>query len=148
MMAAVAWPDLSGAAALGVWRLARGAGTVDPDTADSPGGAFLRSVAEEVCERVAWCVEQGDCASDEVLADLAHEVADGAASVEGAATVAGHEAWSIFVDLAAWRIDTTDYGPPVADDLTGTVARCALYVIARDLAGWLLSNADEIGGGV
>ena len=98
--------------------------TVQP----SPGARFLRSVADDLAERIAYTFEHGDM--DPRAADLERElegeVADGAVPIYTAAR------WAVFADLAAWQEDPGDIGGWPAD-LTDA-AGMALYMIAERLA--------------
>lgn len=112
--------------------------TVNP----SPGAQFLRSVADDLAERIAYIFEVGDL--DPRAADLGleleeevHEVADGAVPVYTG------ERWAVFADLAAYNEDPDDIGGWPAD--LNDAAGMALYMIADRLARALVDAwADEL----
>lgn len=106
-----------------VYSLARMAECADPDSLTSPGGRFLLAVGEHVEDR------RGD---GDDLHDLAAEIADSAIPAYT------HDLWSVFVDLGAWREDTSDLGDE-SGDLTRS-ASLALYVVAERLALALLDE--------
>lgn len=118
--------------------LAGRASTCGPDSAESPGAAFLRSVRDDTLEAIS------DYLADDPTADLdridddgrLHEVADTAVPVYTA------ERWAIFTDLGAWERDISDYG--VSDDMT-TACGIALYDIALQLASELVT---EVAGAI
>lgn len=139
---------------LSTWHLADMAGCASPDRPDgigcappadlstvrpSPGAQFLRRVADDLAERIAYIFEDLDpacCDLERELENEVHEVADGAAPIYTG------ERWAVFTDLAAWQEDIADYGTP--DDLTDA-AGMALYVIADRLALALVESwADEL----
>ena len=142
---------------LTTWHLANLAGCGSPDRPDgigvsppadlstvapSPGAKFLRSVADDLAERIAY--HFADLDLDPAGCDLAreldeglHEVADAAPSVYTGAR------WAEFADLAAWDEDAAELGAS-ADDLTGA-AGVALYMIAERLARALVEAwAEEL----
>jgi hypothetical protein len=102
------------------YALAALAGVACPDSPSSPGGRWLQGIAEHVAERR----HDGD--------DLAHEIADSAVPPYTS------EVWQIFVDLALWHEDVSDYAAE-GDDLTRR-ASLALYVVAERLADALLAG--------
>lgn len=111
--------------------------TVNP----SPGAQFLRSVADDIAERIAYHFDDDDDPREHepwelvyLLADDIAEVADSAPSVYTAAR------WAEFADLAAWQEDIADFGP--LDDLTAS-AGIALYMIAERLAAALVERWGE-----
>lgn len=132
---------------LSTWHLANLAGCGSPDRPDgigvsppadlstvdpSPGAKFLRSVADDTAERIAYHFA-GDDPRQYDPADLADMLAEELAEVaDGAPSVYTHTRWEQFTDLAAWNEDTAEYGVP-EDDLTAS-AGVALYVIAERLA--------------
>ena len=142
---------------LTTWHLANLAGCGSPDRPDgigvsppadlstvdpSPGAKFLRSVADDLAERIAYVFADPDL--DPASCDLAreleeelHEVADAAPSVYTGAR------WAEFADLAAWDEDPSDIGGWPAD-LTDA-AGVALYMIAERLALALVESwAEEL----
>ena len=141
---------------LTTWHLANLAGCGSPDRPDgigvsppadlstvdpSPGAKFLRSVADDTAERIAYHFagddpRQYDPADlADMLAEELHEVADAAPSVYTGAR------WAEFADLAAWQEDAAELGAS-ADDLTAA-AGVALYVIAERLALALVESWGE-----
>lgn len=131
---------------LSTWHLANLAGCGSPDRPDgigvsppadlstvapSPGALFLRSVADDTAERIAYVFADPDldpasCDLARELEEEVHEVADAAPSVYTGAR------WAEFADLAAWQEDPSDLGGWPAD-LTDA-AGVALYMIAERLA--------------
>lgn len=109
-----------------VWELARLAGCMDPDNAESPGARFLSRVADDYREAIAdeWYDD-----------DSPHEIADSAVPVYT------HERWQVFVDLGAYQEDISEYGDDYGADLTGAAA-VALYMIAERLV-YALAQEDE-----
>lgn len=104
---------------LSVYGLARLADVASPDSSDSPGARWLMNVASAASEMIAECAEYGGDP-----ADAAHETADAIVPVYTS------EIWAVFCDLAAWNVDTSDYGQ--AEDMTRS-ASLALYVVAERL---------------
>ena len=140
---------------LTTWHLANLAGCGSPDRPDgigvsppadlstvapSPGALFLRSVADDLAERIAYVFADLDPAGCDLTRELEeelHEVADAAPSVYTGAR------WAEFADLAAWNEDAAELGAS-ADDLTGA-AGVALYMIAERLARALVEAwAEEL----
>lgn len=139
---------------LTTWHLADMAGCGSPDRPDgigcappadlstvvpSPGAKFLRSVADDLAERIAYHFEASgqdprDVDLERELEDEVHEVADGAVPIYTGTR------WAVFTDLAAWQESMADYGPP--DDLTDA-AGAALYMIAERLAVALVEAWGE-----
>lgn len=140
---------------LTTWHLANLADCESPDRPDgigcappadlstvqpSPGAKFLRSVADDLAERIAYIIEYGDMDPRDVdlereLEDEVHEVADGAVPVYTAAR------WAVFADLGAYNEDPGDIGGWPAD-LTDA-AGAALYMIAERLAAALVEKWGE-----
>ena len=140
---------------LTTWHLANLAGCGSPDRPDgigvsppadlstvdpSPGALFLRSVADDLAERIAYVFADLDPAGCDLTRELEeelHEVADAAPSVYTGAR------WAEFADLAAWDEDAAELGAS-ADDLTAA-AGVALYMIAERLARALVEAwAEEL----
>ncbi len=103
-----------------IYTLARLADCGDPDTPESDGATFLRSVESSVAEAIEYGAD----------ADTAHEIADGCVPVYT------HGVWSTFVDLQAYQEDATELGDD-GSDLTKS-AQIALYMIGERLATALL----------
>ena len=138
---------------LTTWHLANLAGCGSPDRPDgigvsppadlstvapSPGALFLRSVADDLAERIAYVFADLDPAGCDLTRELEeelHEVADAAPSVYT------FTRWQEFTDLAAWQEDAAELGAS-ADDLTAA-AGVALYVIAERLALALVESWGE-----
>ena len=138
---------------LTTWHLASLAGCGSPDRPDaigvsppadlstvapSPGALFLRSVADDLAERIAYVFADLDPAGCDLAHELEeelYEVADAAPSVYTGAR------WAEFVDLAAWQEDAAELGAS-ADDLTAA-AGVVLYVIAERLALALVESWGE-----
>jgi hypothetical protein len=116
------------------YHLASLANCGSPDSVDSPGAAFLSSVARDVADRVNDdpAVAREDIA--DLIEDGAHEIADSAVPVYT------HQRWQTFVDLQAYQEDTSEYG--AIDDLTNA-AGVALYMVANRL---VLALAEELTG--
>lgn len=146
-MADVASPDRSD-----------GIGTTDtaPTGDGSPGAVFLRHVATDLAERVAWATEHDDFDPDE-FGDLAGSVADDAVPTYTA------ERWQVFTDLAAWqevgsntvvgrygdrREEAEVDGLPLSGDMSDMAGQ-VLYAIALRLVNALVADAvetaDELG---
>lgn len=148
--------------------LARMAGCADPDRPDgsmitrvvegepnrevlwrhdgsaSPGALFLRRVEDAARERWdTWTVKGESWPPEWADALWIHEVADGAVRDLG-----GGERWQVFVDLAAWQEDVTDYEASHTANAEhgGTLtylATCALCVIAARLVRALVKSWAE-----
>ena len=129
---------------LTTWHLANLAGCGSPDRPDgigvsppadlstvdpSPGAKFLRSVADDLAERIAYVFADLDPAGCDLARELEGEVQEVA---DAAPSVYTFTRWQEFTDLAAWQEDATELGAS-ADDLTGA-AGVALYMIAERLA--------------
>ncbi|WLW38545.1 hypothetical protein [Streptomyces phage Vanseggelen] len=118
-------------------RLAGDAETLDPDTQDSPGARFLKSVRDSVVESVEY-VAGSDGLS---LAEAAEFVRDGDAIGEiadSAPSVYTHQLWSEFLDLGGYREDLEAHELNVAD--LNVIPGVALYHIAWRLASVLLEE--------
>jgi len=144
---------------LTTWHLANLAGCGSPDRPDgigvsppadlstvdpSPGALFLRSVADDTAERIAYHFADLDPAGCDLARELEGEVQEVA---DAAPSVYTFTRWQEFTDLAAWQEDATELGAS-ADDLTGA-AGVALYVIAERLAlalvdAWAEELAAEV----
>lgn len=117
---------------LSTWRLADMADSPSaPDNESSPGAVFLRSVRDDLADRLEYA---DDVAIDD-FEDEIHEIADSAPDVYTT------RRWAEFVDLAAWGEDPTDLGAD-ATDMTAAAGVC-LYMIAERLARALLDLAIE-----
>jgi hypothetical protein len=138
---------------LTTWHLANLAGCGSPDRPDgigvsppadlstvapSPGALFLRSVADDLAERIAYVFADLDPAGCDLARELEGEVQEVA---DAAPSVYTFTRWQEFTDLAAWQEDATELGAS-ADDLTGA-AGVALYVIAERLALALVESWGE-----
>ena len=140
---------------LTTWHLANLAGCGSPDRPDgigvsppadlstvapSPGALFLRSVADDLAERIAYVFADLDPAGCDLTRELDEEV-QGVA--DAAPSVYTFTRWQEFTDLAAWQEDATELGAS-ADDLTAA-AGIALYAIAERLALALVESwAEEL----
>ena len=140
---------------LTTWHLANLAGCGSPDRPDgigvsppadlstvdpSPGAKFLRSVADDLAERIAYVFADLDPAGCDLTRELDEEV-QGVA--DAAPSVYTFTRWQEFTDLAAWQEDATELGAS-ADDLTAA-AGIALYAIAERLALALVESwAEEL----
>lgn len=111
------------------YALARLAECASPDSLDSPGARFLASVADAVADHIDY----NEGAWDD---DDAHEIADGAVPVYT------HERWQVFVDLAAYQEDPSEWGE--ITDMTEAAAVC-LYMIAERLACAVAAEITEGG---
>lgn len=115
---------------LTVYALARLADCAEPDSPDSPGGQWLRRLAEDAFDVLR------DRSAEEEPQDVIHEIADAYVPVY---TI---DVWKIFVDLGAWEAlqdawdDGLISGPPEHRDQH---AQVALYVIAERLLTALLA---------
>lgn len=110
-----------------IYTLAILARCADPNSADSPGGRFLRRVETATLETVE---------DDQDVDDARHEIADGAVPVHT------HDRWQTFVDLAAYNEDLEELAG-TSGDMTAN-AGFALYLIAERLAGTLLATLDTL----
>jgi len=111
------------------WELARLADVSDPDSVTTAGAVWLREVEEAILELLEE-VDAGLSADD--LVDRAHEVADTAVPIYTP------ELWKVFVDLGAWQVDTSEFGP-IEDMEKG--AQIALYVTAETLVNAIVGEA-------
>lgn len=103
-----------------------------PASETSPGGAFLRGIANDmpdVLERVAL--------GEEDVSDVVSETANSAPDYRT------YTCWQEFADLQAWQEDISEFGDPSAEDLTISVASRALYIIAERLVNVLITEAKE-----
>ena len=134
-----------------VYALARMAECSDPDSFTSPGARWLVSTAESALEAWTWARDHDelgevDAANDRWWLDWADEARCEVA--DQAVPIGTHSMWSVFTDLAAWQVDTSDYGTGDTDDPMGRGAAVALYVIADTLAmalwaGWAEELEEE-----
>ncbi len=110
--------------------------TVQP----TPGALFLRWVADDLAERIAYIFEDLDPACCDLERELENEVHE---VVDGAVPIYTGERWAVFADLAAYNEDPGDIGGWPAD-LTDA-AGAALYMIAERLALALVESwAEEL----
>lgn len=137
------------------WHLADLAGCGSPDRPDgigvsppadmstvqpTPGALFLRWVADDLAERIAYIFEDLDPACCDLARELEEELREVA---DGAVPVYTGERWAVFADLAAYNEDPGDIGGWPAD-LTDA-AGAALYMIAERLALALVESwAEEL----
>ena len=116
--------------------LANTADVAEPDTPESPGAHFLRTIAEEVDDMLA-----DPNLTDDELTDAIEERADAIVPVYTA------ELWAVFVDLAAYREDdeTGAMAEYVSSGPAGMswAAGFALYQIARRLMETLIAESQE-----
>lgn len=112
-----------------VWQLARLAGVAYPDALDSPGGKWLRLVANTVED-----VRDYGTTDESTLRDAVSEQADNLVPVYT------YDRWKVFVDLAAWEVYTEGLAPP--DDMTA-MAGVALYLVAERLLDALWEKERE-----
>lgn len=117
---------------LTVYRLAREAECMDPDSDETAGAKFLYHVRD----RVAELIEEHPGSTVDDLGDSITELADGAPDVYT------YTRWLEFVDLGAWQEEIGEYGEP--EDLTAA-AGIALYMIAERLAVALIGQYSEDG---
>jgi hypothetical protein len=106
------------------YALANLAEVAAPDAGRSPGATWLRRVADAA--RCAWEADPDVC----VYQDGMQELADGLVPVYTA------ELWAVFVDLALYQEDLSDWGPPSEPDMT-RLASLACYEVATRLIGAL-----------
>lgn len=100
-----------------------------PDTRESLGAQFLLEVQEATAARRA------DFDGSEDMTDVAHEIADGAASIYSTIDL-----WRTFVDLAGFREDVSDLGFEFDCNEAEKYPMTALYLIADRLASALLGD--------
>lgn len=118
-----------------------------PDDWTSPGALFLTSVRDAVCEVV-------DEVDDDDIADLAETMNDFLHVLADAAVPVGtFERWTVWTDLGGWQYAPalTDLGTTEVDveNLTDNLAASVLYLVARDVASALVSDAaDQIGDAI
>ena len=110
-----------------VWTLAGMAGVASPDSLTSPGAEWLELVA-------AYLVGAAEELAEAVYPeDMIYEMADGLVPIYT------HERWQVFVDLAAYTEDITDFGP--IDDME-QAAGVALFMIAERLLTALVAEEE------
>lgn len=115
---------------MNAYQLARTADCADPETLESPGAEWLHSVAASVDEIVAIKRDGSDYWQDSV-----------AETADMLVPIYNHRRWQVFVDLAAWQEDISDYGG-VEGDMTAA-AGVALYAIAERLLYALVEMAED-----
>lgn len=106
---------------LNAYELAQLADCGEPANSDSPGAKFLCSMRDALIDAREYSGDAFD--PDEDL----HELADGAVPVYT------YQRWQVFLDLAGWQVDTSDYGDDVRADALTEHAGVVLYVIADAL---------------
>lgn len=111
-----------------VWAADVDCGT--PDGSESPGALWLIRVVEAAREAF-----EGFAEGDE-LSDVVHEIADGVVPIYT------HERWLVFVDLAAYNEDVSEYGSEDTD-LTAQ-AGVALYMIAERVVGRVAEQLELV----
>lgn len=112
-----------------IYRLARMAGCADPDSGDSLGATFLRSVETTTNE----AIEYGEHTDGSDLSDVVHGIADSCVPVYNI------DIWQTFTDLVAWDIDLDDIGGSSGDMTMDATA--SLYLIGQTLAEEILTEA-------
>jgi hypothetical protein len=110
------------------YQLAQLADVTSPDSPTSPGAVWLLRVASDAEDLWDWGKETED------LTDTISEYADQAVPVYT------HERWKVFVDLAAYTEEVTEFGP--VEDMTAA-AGVALYMIAERLLNALIEEKRE-----
>lgn len=115
---------------LNAFELARLADVASPDASDSPGAQWLEHV--QLVARELVSANPGVDADD--LADAISEGADSAVPIYT------HERFQVFVDLAAYTEDVTDFGP-IEDMEQG--AGIALYMVAERLIRALIAEGSQ-----
>ena len=113
--------------ALSAYALARLADCNDPDTLDSDGAEFLKSIRDDVVETF-----ENDNWSADTYATI-WGIAD------SNVPVMTHDIAKAFVDLCAYNEDVSDYVTDGGTDLVRNM-KVALYVIGERLAGALLEE--------
>lgn len=106
------------------WQLAHMAEVASPDASDSKGAEWLESVARDALDLIENRRDSTTGIDAEDFHDDIHEYADNAVPIYI------HERWQVFVDLAAYTEDTSEFGE--YEDLT-QAAGVALYMIAERL---------------
>jgi hypothetical protein len=109
--------------------LARMADCASPDTKDSPGARWLVGLAQDIAS------EHNDWTDVADVDDVRDEIAERADQLVPTYT---REIWLVFVDLAAYQEDVSEYGP--IEDME-RAATTALYMIAERL---MTAVAEEI----
>jgi hypothetical protein len=112
---------------LNAYELARIADCGDPDTLDSDGAEFLKSIRDDVVETF-----ENDNWSADTYATI-WGIAD------SNVPVMTHDIAKAFVDLCAYNEDVSDYVTDGGTDLVRNM-KVALYVIGERLAGALLEE--------
>lgn len=102
-----------------------------PDRPDSAGAVFLLAVQAGVNDAIEYAGTIDD------IDDTAHEIADAAVPVYT------HELLVTLVDLAAYAVDTSEFGAPATMD---QAAGWALYTVALRIAAALLADELEEAG--
>lgn len=115
--------------------LARRAGCVCPDAADSPGGDWLDTVRRVALERADELQGEDDWEGSR-LSDVAWEAADSVVPIYT------HTRWTVFADLCAWQEDVSELGYDGSSDMT-QLAGVALYMIAERLVSSILQELAE-----
>lgn len=106
---------------LTAFRLANAADVPCPDSDTSAGADFLRAVRDAFVERYTYKAEHGETFDADDVTSLADDAPD----------VYTGEMWAQFVDLAAYREDTSELTSEDSD--MDQRARVALYLIAERL---------------
>jgi len=129
-------PALTAVRALSPYELASRADVASPDHLTSPGAAYLASIRDALAEALEHeATTHGTSLADAIRDGAASDAADGAALVYTA------DIWATFVDLAAYAVDTTDYGP-APEDMTAA-ASLALHALAQRLVSALVGDLED-----
>jgi hypothetical protein len=112
-----------------IYELARLADVNDPDTSESPGGQWLRLVADATVEAVNYAEGLFD-------QDDAFELADSLVPIYT------HQLWQVFVDLAAYQEDIDDLAEGT-EDMTTRAGMALLMIAERVIMALVDENVQE-----
>lgn len=117
------------------------AGDAELATGDAgPGAHFLRSVRDDVLERVAYAVG-GETDPESIARTL--ETLDGDGTLhqiaDGAVPTYTNSRWEVFVDLSAWTVDASD----LLGDMGAVDATEVLFVVADTLTRALMQELQD-----
>lgn len=110
---------------LNAHQLAYRADCASPDSPDSAGAQYLRTVADTFVDAVLWNAEHSP---DTDIRDQISEI------VDGCVPIYTHQLWSTFVDLAAYSEEIDAFTFSVENVTMEDLARVAVYMIGERLA--------------
>jgi hypothetical protein len=110
------------------YQLAQLADVTSPDSPTSPGAEWLLRVASDAED--LWDYGKNETEIQDTISEYADQ----------AVPMYTHHRWEVFVDLAAYQEEVTEFGP--VEDMTAA-AGVALYMIAERLLNALIEEKRE-----